>query len=66
MNKPKLTDLKYIIYLIRGELVKISHNSPSPPHLVFGHYGPHYRFKRIFGLNEMYFNIKRMQSLSLA
>jgi hypothetical protein len=31
MNKPKLTDLKYITYLIRGELVKISHNAPSPP-----------------------------------
>ena len=26
MNKPEITDLEYIARLIRGELVKISHN----------------------------------------
>ena len=31
MNKPETTDLEYIARLIRGELVKISHNALLPP-----------------------------------
>ena len=59
MNKPVSTDLEFIARLIRGELVKILDNALLP-HLVLGYSGSPYRFKRIFGLNETYFYIKRM------
>ena len=65
MNKPVSTDLEFIARLICGELDKISYDAPLP-HLSLGYSGYPYRFKVIFGLNESYFNIKRMQSLNLA
>ena len=64
-NNPESQDMKQIACRIKGKLVTISYKAHTH-HLVFDYCGHSYWFKKIFCLNETYFNIKRKKSLNLA